>query len=93
MELTEILRQAVMQNASDIFLVAGLPLSYKVNGRILEQETEKLLPPDTEQLITGIYRLADNRDMGKLIEHGDDDFSFSVVGLSRFRVSTYKRCV
>lgn len=23
--------------------------------------------------------------------HGDDDFSFSVVGLSRFRVSTYKQ--
>ena len=26
-----------------------------------------------------------------LLEHGDDDFSFSLPGLSRFRVSTYKQ--
>ena len=91
MEIVDILRQAVEQNASDIFLVAGLPLSYKINGRIQEQAADKMLPPDTEQLITAIYHLADERDMQQLLVHGDDDFSFSVVGLSRFRVSTYKQ--
>lgn len=91
MELLTILQRAVQQNASDIFLVAGLPLSYKINGRIQEQVEEKLLPPDTERLITNIYTMADERDITKLLEHGDDDFSFSVVGLSRFRVSTYKQ--
>ena len=91
MEIVDVLQQAVEQNASDIFLVAGLPLSYKINGRIQEQAAEKLLPPDTEQLITAIYQLADERDMQQLLVHGDDDFSFSVVGLSRFRVSTYKQ--
>lgn len=91
MEIVDVLRQAVEQNASDIFLVAGLPLSYKINGRIQEQAADKLLPPDTEQLITAIYQLADGRDMQQLLVHGDDDFSFSVVGLSRFRVSTYKQ--
>lgn len=91
MDIEEVLRQAVEQNASDVFLVAGLPLSYKINGRIQEQAMDKLLPPDTEALITAIYQLADNRDMQQLLDHGDDDFSFSVVGLSRFRVSTYKQ--
>ena len=91
MNIEEVLRQAVEQNASDVFLVAGLPLSYKINGRIQEQAVDRLLPPDTEELITDIYQLADNRNMQQLLVHGDDDFSFSVVGLSRFRVSTYKQ--
>ena len=29
--------------------------------------------------------------MERLLETGDDDFSFSLPGLSRFRVSTYKQ--
>ena len=91
MDLMEILQKAVEKNAADIFLVAGLPLSYKINGRIQEQVAEKLLPPDTEKLITDIYKLANERDIERLLLHGDDDFSFSVVGLSRFRVSTYKQ--
>ena len=32
-----------------------------------------------------------SRDPKRLLEKGDDDFSFSLVGVSRFRVSTYKQ--
>ncbi len=32
MELTEILRIAVNEGASDVFVVAGLPLTFKING-------------------------------------------------------------
>ena len=32
MELTEILRIAVNEGASDVFIVAGLPLTFKING-------------------------------------------------------------
>ena len=67
MNIEEVLRQAVEQNASDVFLVAGLPLSYKINGRIQEQAADRLLPPDTEELITDIYQLADNRNMQRLV--------------------------
>ncbi|MCI6795789.1 MAG: PilT/PilU family type 4a pilus ATPase [Lachnospiraceae bacterium] len=41
--------------------------------------------------IRGIYTLADNRDISRLITAGDDDFSFAMPGLSRFRVSAYKQ--
>ena len=33
MEVMELLTQAVEQNAADIFLVPGMPFSYKIGGR------------------------------------------------------------
>ena len=88
--VTEMLQKATNANASDIFIVAGLPLSYKVNG-ILHSEGERLMPKDTELLIRSIYELDGNRSMNHFLETGDDDFSFAVPGLSRYRVSTYKQ--
>lgn len=34
MEAEQILKQAAQASASDIFIVAGLPVSYKVNNQI-----------------------------------------------------------
>ncbi len=90
MNATAILTSATQAKASDIFIVAGLALSYKVNGEI-RSEGERLMPADTEMLIKDIYHLANDRSMEKFLEYGDDDFSFAIPGLSRFRVSTYKQ--
>ena len=49
------------------------------------------MPKDTELLIRSIYELDGNRSMNHFLETGDDDFSFAVPGLSRYRVSTYKQ--
>ncbi len=91
MDISQILNHATQNKASDIFIVAGLPLTYKVNGRMVQITQEKLLPQDTETLIRGIYRLAQNRDYEQFFATGDDDFSFSLVGISRFRASAYKQ--
>lgn len=91
MSIEEILRQAVEKKASDIFLIPGLPMSYKINGIIEKQSGQKLLPNDTEELMHQIYRQAGNRDTSKLLGEGDDDFAFAVVGLSRFRANVFKQ--
>ncbi len=91
MEIQEMLKNALECNASDIFIVAGLPVSYKINGQILWQNDIKLMPQDTEALITGIYQIANNRSMDNFYKEGDDDFSFSLKGLSRFRASIYRQ--
>lgn len=91
MNLNEVLQNATKLDASDIFIVSGLPLSFKIDHTIREQSTEKLTPNDTYALIMGIYDMANQRNPEKLLEEGDDDFSFSLVGVSRFRVSTYKQ--
>lgn len=85
-----ILQEATAAKASDIFIVAGLPLSYKVNG-VLHRMGERLMPDMTEKLIREIYALTQLRSIEPFLEKGDDDFSFAIPGLSRFRVSTYKQ--
>lgn len=91
MDVKEVLRKAVEEHASDIFIVAGLPISYRSNNVIIKEEGERLMPPETENYLEQIYELADHRDIDRLLKHGDDDFSFAVQGLSRFRVSAYKQ--
>lgn len=90
MSVTELLAKITANGASDIFIVAGLPLSYKVHGAI-ENEGEKMMPSDTASMITELYGLADNRDMKRLNEKGDDDFSFAVKGVARFRMNAFKQ--
>lgn len=91
MNARAMLEQAVAENASDIFLVAGRPLSLRKNGVLSMENEERLLPDDTAAFLKEIYELADNRDMRSLLSHGDDDFSFAIPGVSRFRVSAYKQ--
>ena len=88
--LMEYLQQAVAHEASDLFLVAGGAASEKVEGHIRPMDGERLLPPETEKLVSEIYTLA-KRPMTQFLEKGDDDFSFSVPGLARFRVNAYRQ--
>ena len=58
MRLLEYLRRAVDDGASDLFFVAGGPVSYKLGGCIRPMDPEKAAPADTEALITELYALA-----------------------------------
>lgn len=91
MNIKETLQHISGINASDLFIVAGRPLSYRKNHELVCENDQILTPDDTRQLIDGIYELAGNRSMYALKECGDDDFSFALPGISRFRVNTYKQ--
>lgn len=91
MNLHEFLEEAVKRGASDLFIVAGLPLTCKINGKMVALEEKKMMPEDTGQMLEEIYSLASNHNIDSLKERGDDDFSFSISNLARFRVSTYKQ--
>ena len=90
MNMETLLTAAVEKNASDIYIIAGLAASLRKNKNI-EHEFDRLLPEDTHRLLTQLYAMAQNRSMEQLLATGDDDFSFSVPGLSRFRVSAFKQ--
>lgn len=91
MTIVEILAKITEDGASDIFIVAGLPLTYKSNGRMVNFSNDKMMPAETASTITEIYQLAQNRDMSRLVETGDDDFSFAIKGVARFRISAFKQ--
>lgn len=88
--LTDILKEAVSLEASDIFIVAGGNVSAKYDGEIHALSEEKVMPKETEALISEMYSMA-GRSMDEYIKCGDDDFSFSVPGLARFRANAYKQ--
>lgn len=88
--IPEYLSYAAQNHASDIFIIAGRPLSVKINGKI-SNHGERLMPSDTDALIRQIYQMANNRNFDHFLKTGDDDFSFSVPTLSRFRVNAYRQ--
>ena len=85
-DLNHCLKFAVEHQASDILIVAGGPVSAKIDGHLRAVDEERVLPPQTEALIRQIYEAA-KRPMNALLEKGDDDFSFAIPGLARFRVN------
>lgn len=91
MEIMDFFRQAVEQEASDIFLIPGMPFSYKIGGHITYQGDEKIFPEEMDRMIAQIYQIAGNRDMSMVLSGGDDDFSFAISGLSRFRASVMRQ--
>lgn len=88
--IPQFLSIAAERHASDIFIIAGRPLSMKIQGN-LENFGERLTPENTNELIRSIYQLASNRSIDQYLTTGDDDFSFSIPGLSRFRVNAYRQ--
>jgi len=86
----EYLQQAIAHQASDVFFVAGKAPCQKLEGHLRPLDDTRLLPPDTEQIVREIYEAA-GRPMDAYLAAGDDDFSFSVPGLARFRVNAYRQ--
>jgi len=89
--LENVLEEAAKKGASDIYLISGKPLSMKLGGDIVELHDKRLMPDDTMDYIQEIYKLSSNRDLSRVTETGDDDFSFSLPGVARFRVSAFKQ--
>ena len=88
MELKELLKKAYELNGSDIFIVPGAHVTCKVKGDMVPLSEEIAKPSGTEALVKEAYALCD-RDIAKLHAEGDDDFSFALPGLSRFRCNAY----
>ncbi len=90
MELLEILKSATEKNASDVFFVAGQPISYKIDNVVEKQDEIRLTPADTEKLVRELFKIA-GRDIEHFVITGDDDFSVSIKEIGRFRVNVFKQ--
>ncbi len=92
MELKPLLEQMIEVHASDVFIIAGLPLSYQASGVHVRTDSGALKPADTEAAVRSIYSLA-GRDINifcNSVNH-DDDFSFAVPGVGRFRANIFRQ--
>ncbi|MCF0127814.1 MAG: PilT/PilU family type 4a pilus ATPase [Pseudobutyrivibrio sp.] len=87
--------------ASDVFIVSGREVSFRVNDvvqtrseleakQVIKSEPDegRVLPVRAEELVRQIYEIA-GRDIDNFEKMGDDDFSFAIRDVSRFRVNTF----
>lgn len=91
MNIKQILVDAVKNGASDVFMVTGAALAYKIDGRVIPAGDVILKPDDTKAAVFEIFTLA-----GLDINSPDDlkmemDFSFSIAGTGRFRANIYRQ--
>ena len=91
MNIEEILKEAAAENASDIFLVSGAVLCYKVSGKIVHKGGDPLWPDTTKDLVDQIFKLAklerpENEDV-----RNEMDFSFAMPKVGRFRANIYRQ--
>lgn len=92
MKLEELLQEMVDAKASDVFIIAGLPLAYEVSGQHIRLDTAPFTPADTETFMKAIYEVS-GRSMQHFADNNnhDDDFSFAIPGVGRFRANVFRQ--
>lgn len=90
MSIQEILQKAIEAGASDIFIVAGLPVTFKCGGRQQRMEGEIMKPDSITAIVDEIYAIS-RRDRMNVDNGIDDDFSFAIFQLGRFRVNVFRQ--
>ncbi len=90
MNIMEILQAATTAGASDIFIVAGLPVTLKCSGTLKRLEGDILKPDAIGVLVDEIYETS-RRERTNLEQRVDDDFSFSISQFGRFRVNVFRQ--
>lgn len=86
--IREMLGIAKDAGASDLHITVGVPPKMRVNGHLITMDFARMLPPDTEQLISEIM---DERQRARFEEKGELDISFAIPELGRYRVNAYKQ--
>src|SRR3989339_858615 len=87
MEMFDILKTAVDRNASDIHLVIGKPPMLRVRGSILAIEEMPVLSLEDSRKL--IYSILNDDQKSKFEQNMELDCSFSLRGVSRFRVNVF----
>jgi twitching motility protein PilT len=88
-QLHMLLSAGVQHGASDIHFRVGDPPTYRVNGTLVPLKFERLKPADTLAICGHLVRDAEVK--GSLDEIQEYDTSYSLPGVSRFRVNIYRQ--
>lgn len=86
LDLKELLKYAVYKGASDIHLTVKSPPILRIDGKLEATTMEVLSPDDTKRIIYGLLSDHQKQQFEADLEL---DFSFTVPGLSRFRVNVH----
>lgn len=89
--IKQILLEAVKRKASDIFLISGAKLGFRISGQIETSGNIFFTPDDLEGYVREILALAGINEDNAQFSHSEMDFSFSLAGTGRFRANVYRQ--
>jgi twitching motility protein PilT len=88
-DIDSALRTLIERDGSDLHVKVGVPPTARLYGELAPLEGyQPLRPDDTEK---AFQDMAEVRSMTEFEECGEADFSYSIKGLSRFRVNAFKQ--
>ena len=88
-DIDSALRTLIERDGSDLHVKVGVPPTARLQGDLAPLEGyQPLKPADTEK---AFQDMAEVRSMTEFEECGEADFSYSIKGLSRFRVNAFKQ--
>ena len=86
--IDELLKIGKENGASDVHITVGIPPKMRVNGELVDMNYPKLMPEDTEAIISPMLS---ERQKEILKRDGEADFSFSIPALGRYRVNAFNQ--
>ena len=91
MELKTLLEKTLEMGGSEVYIIPGARVTAKISETMHPLSDGKLSTAECGELLRQIYELAYGRDMGRLNNEGDDDFSFGLARVGRFRCNAFKQ--
>lgn len=86
MDITQLLKDALEKNATDIHLTVGAPPTIRVDSSLGHLREDILSPEDTKALVEQVL---DEEKKIQFDKNGEIDLSYSSPGVGRFRVNVY----
>lgn len=88
MDITDLLAFSVKNNASDLHLSSGMPPIIRVDGDMRKINLPAFSAKEVESLI---YDIMNDSQRKQFEQNLENDFSFSIPELSRFRVNVFNQ--
>ncbi len=88
LDLINVLKVALQNNASDVHFTVGRPPILRMRGELLPLDGEPLSPEDVKNIC---YYMMNDDQKATFEKEGQVDFSWSIPQLNRYRVNVYRQ--
>ena len=88
MDINDYLRMMVDKESSDLYLTAGKPPMYRIEGHVQPVGEVKLLPADLETISNGIMSEGQKKDFAETMEM---NLAIALANIARFRVNIFQQ--
>lgn len=83
-----VLTAAIDMKVSDVHMTAGIPPVFRMHGSLKQYGEEKMMPEVTKEIAKA---LMPESLWETFLEKGEMDYSYSIPGVARFRVNSFRQ--